>query len=115
MSESTQKRQVRRGRIFSEHCHTPEAIAKRQASYALARSQRQKLGKRCRQIFEQICPQLMLTHYNWFIAIDAETGNYLLDAQFEELMQKVKSYYPANGKVRLTVFRLNEKGYCGLI
>lgn len=115
MSESTQKRQVRRGRIFPEHHSTPEAIAKRQASYALARSQRQELGQRCRQIFEQIRPELMPTHYNWFIAIDAETGNYLLDAQFEGLMQKVKNYYPANGTVRLTAFRLNKKGYCGLI
>lgn len=57
----------------------------------------------------------MLNHYNWFIAIDAETGNYLLDAQFDGLIQKVKSDYPANGQVKLTVFRLNEKGYCGLI
>ena len=115
MSESTEKRQVRRGRIFPQHSRTPEAIAMRQANYALIRSQRQELAKRCRQIFEQICPQLILTHYNWFIAIDAETGNYLLDAQFEKLIQKVKFSYPANGQVKLTIFRLNEKGYCGLI
>ena len=54
-------------------------------------------------------------HYNWFIAIDAETGNYLLDEKFDGLMQKVKVHYPFNGKVRLTAFRLNETGYCGLI
>ena len=72
MSESTQKRQTLRGRILRESYHTPEAIAKRQASYAITQSQRQELRKRCRQIFEQICPQLMLNHYNWFIAIDAD-------------------------------------------
>ncbi|MFB2939162.1 hypothetical protein ACE1B6_28255 [Aerosakkonemataceae cyanobacterium BLCC-F154] len=108
MTESTQKRQVRRGRIFPEHQSSPEIRAKRIA-------QREELGKHCRQIFEQIRPQLMLTHYNWFIAIDAETGNYLLDEKFDGLMQKVKANYPYNGKVRLTTFRLNEDGYCGLI
>lgn len=108
MIESTKKRQVRRGRIFPEHRSTPEQIAQLTA-------QRQELGQRCRQIFEQIRPQLISTHYNWFIAIDAETGNYLLDPKFEELMQKIKAHYPPNGTVRLTAFRLNETGYCGLI
>ena len=56
----------------------------------------------------------MPTHYNWFIAIDAETGNYLVDSKFDGLMQQVKIHYPSNGKVRLTTFRLNEHGYCGL-
>lgn len=108
MTESTQKRQVRRGRIFPEYQSTPESRTKRIA-------QREELGKQCRQIFEQIRPQLMSTHYNWFIAIDAETGNYLLDEKFDCLMQKVKVNYRSNGKVRLTAFRLNEDGYCGLI
>ncbi|WP_226586806.1 hypothetical protein [Microseira wollei] len=108
MTESTQKRQVRRGRIFPEHQSSPETRARRIA-------EREKLGKRCRQIFEQIRPQLMSTHYNWFIAIDAETGNYLLDEKFDGLMHKVKVNYPFNGRVRLTTFRLNEDGYCGLI
>ncbi len=108
MTESTQKRQVRRGRIFPGHQSSPENRARRIA-------EREELGKRCRQIFEQIRPQLMQTHYNWFIAIDAETGNYLLDDKFDGLMQKVKVSYPPNGKVRLTTFRLNEEGYCGLI
>jgi hypothetical protein len=108
MTESTQKRQVRRGRIFPEYQSSPETRAKRIA-------EKEKLGKQCRQIFEQIRPQLMSNHYNWFIAIDAETGNYLLDQKFDGLMQKVKANYPSNGKVRLTTFRLNEDGYCGLI
>lgn len=108
MIESTEKRQVRRGRIFPERRSSAEEIAQRIA-------QRTEFGKRCRQIFDRICPQLMPTHYNWFIAIDAETGNYLLDSKFDGLMQQVKIHYPSNGKVRLTTFRLNEQGYCGLI
>lgn len=115
MNQSTSIKKTRRGRIFSESCLTPEAIAKRQANYALIHAERQELGRRCRQIFEQISPQLMVNHYNWFIAIDPETGNYLLELQFETLMEKIKSTYPNNGKVKVTVFRLNEKGYCGLI
>jgi len=108
MTESNQKGQVRRGRIFPDRQSSPESRARRIA-------QREKLGKHCRQIFEHIRPQLMSTHYNWFIAIDAETGNYLLDEKFDGLMQKVKLHYPSNGTVRLTAFRLNEDGYCGLI
>ena len=108
MTESTQKRQVRRGRIFPEYQSSPESRARHIA-------EREELGKHCRQIFERIRPQLLPTHYNWFIAIDAETGNYLLDEKFDGLMQKVKVHYPSNGKVSLTAFRLNEDGYCGLI
>ncbi|MCU0543702.1 MAG: hypothetical protein MUE44_16225 [Oscillatoriaceae cyanobacterium Prado104] len=108
MIESTEKRQVRRGRIFPDRRSTAEEVSDRIA-------QRTEQRKKCRQIFERICPQLMVNHYNWFIAIDSETGNYLLDAKFEGLMQQVKIYYPSNGKVRLTAFRLNEQGYCGLI
>ena len=49
MTESTQKRQVRRDRIFPEYQSSPETRARRIA-------QRQELGKHCRQIFEQIRP-----------------------------------------------------------
>ena len=109
MSELTQKYQVRRGRIFPDRHSTPDAKAK-------TLSQKREFGQRCRQIFEQIRPQLMPTHYNWFIAIDAKTGNYLLDPKFKGLMQKVKTHYPnADDKTRLIAFRLNEQGYSGLI
>ena len=109
MSELTQKRQVRRGRIFPDLHSSPDAKAK-------TLSQKREFGLRCRKIFEQIRPQLMQTHYNWFIAVDAETGNYILDPNFEGLMQKIKLRYPAaDGKTKLTAFRLNEQGYCGLI
>ncbi|MBC6455851.1 MAG: hypothetical protein GDA43_23910 [Hormoscilla sp. SP5CHS1] len=105
---SEQKRQVYRGRIFPERTIAPEEVARLE-------EQRKALGYKCRQIFEQVRPQLLATHYNWFIAIDPDnSSNYLLAPNFEELMEKVSSIYP-DGEVKLTAFRLNESGACGKI
>ena len=86
---------------------TPEEINLRQA-------QRQKLGARCRTIFECLRPQLIDNHYNWFIAIDAESENYLIDAKLEGLLQQIRAQY-TNPDAKLTIFRLNEIGACGTI
>ncbi|MBC6424369.1 MAG: hypothetical protein GDA38_24955 [Hormoscilla sp. SP12CHS1] len=105
---SEQKCQVYRGRIFPERTIAPEEVAR-------LSEQRKALGYKCRQIFEQVRPQLLATHYNWFIAIDPDnSSNYLLAPNFEELMEKVSSIYP-DGEVKLTAFRLNESGACGKI
>ncbi len=86
---------------------TPEEINLRQA-------QRQELGARCRTIFECLRPQLIDNHYNWFIAIDAESENYLIDAKLEGLLQQIRARY-TNPDAKLTIFRLNEIGACGTI
>jgi len=38
----------------------------------------------------------------------------MLDSSLENLIQTVRSHYP-DGKVRLTIYRLNETGACGRI
>ena len=53
-------------------------------------------------------------YYNWFIAIEANSGDYLIDPTLEGLMQKIRHQY-ANTEVKLTTFRLNETGACGMI
>ena len=109
LTQSTsQEKHPHRGRIFPEHTSTQEQKAERI-------NRRQELGERCRPIFEQIRPQLIANHYNWFIAIDPETGNYLLHPSFTGLMEQININYPPDGKVKLAAFRLNENGACGLI
>ncbi len=76
--------------------------------------ERHELGARCRKIFERIGPQLIENHYNWFIVIDADSENYLLDSKLEGLLQQVRLQY-TNPDAKLTIFRLNETGACGTI
>lgn len=70
--------QPRRSRILPQSKVTPEELHRRKA-------QRHELGARCRAIFERIRPQLIENHYNWFVAIDADSENYLLDPKLEGL------------------------------
>jgi hypothetical protein len=37
------------------------------------------LAARCRVIFERLRPTLIETHYNWHIAIDPDTEQYLIE------------------------------------
>jgi hypothetical protein len=71
------------------------------------------LAMRCRVIFERLRPQLIETHYNWHIAIDPDTEQYLLDPTLLGITQKIRSVYGNTSEVKLTIFRLNDTGTCG--
>jgi len=103
----TQLSKTSRSQRWKKSNVTPEEINFRQA-------QRQEQGARCRTIFERLRPQLIDNHYNWFIAIDAESENYLIDAKLEGLLQQIRVRY-TNPDAKLTIFRLNEIGACGTI
>ncbi|MGK7871895.1 MAG: hypothetical protein AB4426_00800 [Xenococcaceae cyanobacterium] len=103
----SEKRLPRRGRIFPERTLAPEELAKR-------RTQRALLGHRCRQVFERVRPELIQEHYDWFIAIEPESEDYLIDPSLMDLIQKVRACYDRT-ELRLTIFRLNEAGWCGMI
>ncbi len=103
----TQLSQPRRSRILPQSKVTPEELHRR-------RAQRHELGARCRAIFERIRPLLIENHYNWFVAINADSENYLLDPKLEGLLQQVRNQY-TNPDAKLTIFRLNETGACGTI
>ncbi|MCL1466171.1 hypothetical protein [Argonema galeatum] len=107
MNHLPEKRQLRRGRIFPEYTVPPEEIARR-------RAERTELGLRCRAIFERIRPELMEKYYNWLIAIEPDTGEYVVDPKLEGIIQKIKERY-GDADVKITAFRLNEEEYCGRI
>lgn len=76
---------------------------------------RSDLAARCRIIFERLRPNLIETHYNWYIAIDPDTEEYIIDPTFDGITKKVTITYGYSSEPKLTMFRLNETGSCGRI
>lgn len=76
------------------------------------REKQRTLRERCRPLFERLCPSLIETHANWFIAIDPDREEYLLDPTLKGITQQIRQAYTGN-EVKLTIFRLNDTGTCG--
>lgn len=102
----TQVSQPRRTRILPP---TPIEASEKHCR----QEQRNALSSRCRPIFERLRPQLIDVHYNWHIAIDPDTEQYLLDPTLGGITQKIREVYSNTDKVKLTIFRLNDTGTCG--
>ncbi|MTJ51317.1 hypothetical protein FJR38_00755 [Anabaena sp. UHCC 0253] len=96
---------LRRGRIFPEIQWSEEQKAQWQA-------ERKKLYQRCKLIFDQVQPELINTHYNWYIAVEPNSGEYFLNDDAFLAAQQAHKKYP---NVKLHVFRINETGVCGRI
>ncbi len=94
-----------KGRIFPNYKIPVEELAQREA-------EREKRYQKCRIIFEQISPELINDHYNWFIVIEANSADYFVDINQNDAVAKARQKYPVG---RLAVFRLNETGACGRI
>jgi cytochrome oxidase Cu insertion factor (SCO1/SenC/PrrC family) len=73
---------------------------------------RQEIAKRCRVIFERLREQLIVDHHNWFIAIDPDREEYLINPDLKGLIQQIRLKYSDND-LKLTIFRLNDAGNCG--
>ena len=54
----------------------PEEIARLEA-------EDEEFGKRCEEIFNRVYPELVKEHYNWFILIEPDSGNYFIDPDSE--------------------------------
>jgi hypothetical protein len=85
----------------------PEELARQQ--------QRSTLAARCRIIFERLRPSLIEAHYNWHIAIDPDTEQYLIDPTLKGITEKIVEAYGYSNEPKLTIFRLNDTGSCGRI
>ncbi len=105
MTNTSSKRIAHRGRIFPEYTIPPEELARRQA-------EREEFYRRCRIIFDRVCPDLIDKHYDWFIIIEPDSGDYFIDVSKEEANQKARHQHP---DAWLGVFRINETGACGRI
>ncbi|HAG79822.1 MAG TPA: hypothetical protein DCL61_01345 [Cyanobacteria bacterium UBA12227] len=105
MTQTTSSRPRRRGRLFPEYTIPPEELARREA-------EKKARCQKARSVFDQICPELIDEHYNWFIMIEPNSGDYFIDPDEEVAYQKARQKY---SKGWLVTFRLNETGTCGMI
>jgi hypothetical protein len=105
MTRTKSVRPRRQGRIFPEYTIPPEELARREA-------EKNARIKRYREIFAQVSPQLIPDHYNWFMIIEPNSGDYFIDPEEDVAMQKARQKYPSG---MVGIMRLNETGTCGKI
>ncbi|MGK7876119.1 MAG: hypothetical protein AB4426_23330 [Xenococcaceae cyanobacterium] len=105
MTQLSSKLTPRRGRVFPERQLSPEEKARRQG-------EDEAFYQHCRVIFEQVRPNLMTEHYNWFIFIEPDSGDYIIDPNRDNVLLKGCQKHPHK---RSFIFRLNETGVCGTI
>ncbi len=105
MTQLIKASRLTKNRIFSRNSISAEELERRAI-------ERKKRGESCFKIFEKIRPRLIENYYNWFIAIEPESGYYLLDNDLKKLMKRVMIYCPTS---QLVTYRINETGACGKI
>lgn len=105
LTPMTQVTQRRRTRILPPITVDPE-------EERIEREKQHALKELCRPIFEQLRPSLIQAHPNWYIAIDPDNQEYLLDPTLKGITQQIRDRYTGN-EVKVTIFRLNETGTCG--
>ncbi len=105
MTEAKPTRVKSRGRIFPEIQWTEEQLAQ-------WRSEREEFYQRSLPIFDQVKTEFMETHYNWFVAVEPDSGEYFIDKDSAVASSQCRAKHP--GKIP-HIFRINETGVCGKI
>jgi hypothetical protein len=105
MSETKSNRVVRRGRIFPEIQWSEEKKAQWQAESKAFR-------QRCEVIFKRVQPELIKTHYNWYISVEPESGDYFIDRDELGAIKLSRNKHP---NAPVYIFRVNETGVAGTI
>jgi hypothetical protein len=98
-------RTPRRGRVFPENQLSPEEKARCQTEDEL-------FSQRCRMIFDKVKPELIQDHYDWFIVIEPESGDYFIEPDENFARQKAREQF---GDTMRLMMRINETGTCGKI
>ncbi|MBW4513531.1 MAG: hypothetical protein KME64_44805 [Scytonematopsis contorta HA4267-MV1] len=105
MTQLSSNRTPRRGRVFPERQLSPEEKARR-------RAESEAFAQRCTVIFDSVKHELIKDHYDWFIIIEPDSGEYVMDVDKTVASQKANDKF--GEKMRL-MMRLNETGACGRI
>jgi hypothetical protein len=105
MTGTKSNRTARRGRIFPEIQWTKEQKTQ-------WRNEREEFRKRCQPIFDKVKSELIETHYNWFVAVEPNSGEYFVDKDLEVASQRCREKHPDK---KHHAFRINETGVCGTI
>lgn len=102
---SEKKYTVVDGKIIPKYPLSPEEKAKRQA-------EDRAFTQRCRAIFERVKPDLIKEHYDWFIIIEPDSEEYVIDP--DENVAKQKASEKHHHKKSL-IMRINKTGACGTV
>ncbi|MUH00025.1 hypothetical protein F7734_50230 [Scytonema sp. UIC 10036] len=105
MTAISSKKKLQQRRTLPGHKLSLEEKLKRQA-------ESEAFYQCCYVIFEKLSPELMSQHYNWFISIEPDTGDYIIAPNRDNLLLHSCQTYPHK---RSFIFRLNETGVCGTI
>jgi hypothetical protein len=105
MTQLSSERTPRRGRVFPEKQLSPEEKVRLKAEDEV-------FYNRCRNIFDRVQPELIKDHYNWFIVIEPDSGDYVTDTDEDIARKKAREKFA--DKMRL-MMRINETGACGRI
>ena len=105
MTQLSNTRTPRRGRVFPERQLSSEEKARRKA-------EDEAFAQRCRAIFERVKRDLIKDHYDWFIVIEPDSGQYFIDPDKTVAKQKAHEKHP---DAMCLVKCLNETGCCGTI
>jgi hypothetical protein len=105
MTEAKPTRQVRRGRIFPEIQWTEEQKARREA-------EREIFYQRCKPIFDRLKMKYINTHYNWYMAVEPESEDYVIDKDEMTAINMSRQKHP---NTPVFIFRINETGIAGTI
>ncbi|MCL1463975.1 MULTISPECIES: hypothetical protein [Argonema] len=105
MTETKPTRIVRRGRIFPEIQWSEEKKAQWKA-------EQEAFHKRCQVIFDRVQPELIKTHYNWYIAVEPDSGDYFINKNELTAINMSRHKHP---NAPVYIFRINETGVAGTI
>jgi hypothetical protein len=105
MTEAKTTRIVRRGRLFPEIQWSEEKKAEWKAK-------QQAFYLRCKPIFDRLQPELIKTHYNWYMAVEPDSGDYFLDKDELTAINMSRQKHPTSP---VFIFRINETGVAGTI
>ncbi|NJK73860.1 MAG: hypothetical protein HC849_14040 [Oscillatoriales cyanobacterium RU_3_3] len=105
MTQTASIRPRRRGRLFPEFAIPPEELARREAEKKIR-------YQRYREVFKRVSLELIDKHYNWFMIIEPNSGDYFIDPDEETAIRKARAKYP---KGTIGIHRINETGACGTL
>ncbi len=104
MTQLSSNHTPHRGRVFPENQLSPLEKARRQAEW-------EEFNQRCQVIFERVQPELIKEHYDWFMFIEPDSGDYFIDPDEIVVRQKAREKHPS----QCLILRINETGVCGRI
>ena len=105
MSYLNPTRRVPRERLNPKRTLSPEAISQWYA-------EREAFDRRCKPIFDGLKPELINTHYNWYMAVEPDSGEHFSE---KDSLAAGKMYRQKHPNAIPQVFRINETGVCGAI